>query len=809
MLDAIRTALRVGLSRVRAVGAGRPALVAAAVAGIALPAWSVSLGLAWLTWDIAWTLPGRDALLGVTKMAQATTIYDVRDEPTFTIFKEQRIEVPLDRVSPHLVQAVVAIEDQRFYDHRGVDLVRVAAAVVANLRERRAAQGGSTITQQLARQSFLTPDKTFRRKLKEVMVAAQLEHSFSKDEILELYLNKIYFGDGFYGVEAASLGYFGKHAAELDVAEAALLAGLIQSPSAYAPTGNRSRALARRRVVLQAMREMGEIDDATLERARDEELVLRSRFRPDEPFGLHAKEQIRRDLVDRFGWERVSQGGLRVYSTIDAELQQQVERAVEAALVRIESRPAFRHPTRKSLPPPAEDQAPDYLQAAVVVMDAATGHVRAMVGGRDFRESRFNRAVQARRQPGSAFKPFVFAAAIESGRFTPASLVTGLDEALLTGEGEWMPEDEHLTTSAMTLRTALRTSSNRAAVRLLQQVGIAQAVRQAESFAVGPVPAVPSLALGAGEVTLESLTAAFAAFANGGLVNRPVLVRRVEDADGALIASADEAPQRAVSAQTAFLVANMLADVVNAGTGYRARQSGFTLPAAGKTGTTNDYKDAWFVGFTPHVVAGVWVGFDQPKTIVAGGYGGELAVPLWAAVMKAATAGDAAEWLERPDGVVAAQVCRLSGKLPVDGCGEVEVVSDSGEVSVRSMVYTEYFVRGTVPEDACDLHVRPSFWERLAGAFGGQGGPAPVRASDVGVPIVGPPLVAPPPPKPVESEVAAVEAEPPKAPERKRGFWSRLFSRRDRSADDEEEKKPSGATRPPATPTPRRPPGTP
>ncbi|MCL4848345.1 MAG: PBP1A family penicillin-binding protein [Acidobacteria bacterium] len=787
-------------SRLARLAAGRPVLVAAGVTALALPAWSVALFLAWLTWDIAWTLPGRDDLQGVAKMAQATTIYDADDQPIFTIFKEQRIEVPIDRVSPRLIEAVVAIEDQRFFDHRGVDLVRVAAAALANLRERRAAQGGSTITQQLARQSFLTPDKTIRRKLKEILVASQLEHSFSKDEILEMYLNKVYFGDGFYGVEAASLGYFDKHAAELDVAEAALLAGLIQSPSAYAPTGNRARALARRRVVLNAMHEMGAIDRETLERAREVEPVLRSRFRPDEPFGLYAKEQIRRDLVERFGWERVSQGGLRVYSTIDAGLQQQVERAVEAALVRIESRPAFRHPSRVAVAQPADDQAPDYLQAAVVVLDAATGHVRAMVGGRDFRESRFNRAVQARRQPGSAFKPFVFAAAIESRRFTPASLVTGLDEALLTGDGEWMPEDEHLTTTEMTLRTALRTSSNRAAVRLLQQVGITEAVRQADGFAVGPVPAVPSLALGAGEVTLQSLTTAFAAFANGGLVNRPVLVRRVEDADGALLASADEAPQRAVSAQTAFLVANMLADVVNAGTGYRARQSGFTLPAAGKTGTTNDYKDAWFVGFTPRVVAGVWIGFDQPRTILPGGYAGDLAVPLWAAIMRAATAGDPATWVERPEGVVAAQVCRLSGKLPAAGCGEVEVVSDTGEVNLRSMIYTEYFLRGTVPDETCALHTRRSFWERLAGVFKGQDTPAPVRASDVGVPIVGPPLSPPeaPPPARVEAAEAAVEPEAP--PAKKRGFWGRLFGRRGKPDDAG---RPSGATAPPPTPTPR------
>ncbi len=329
-----------------------------------------------------------------------------------------------------------------------------------------------------------------------------------------------------------------------------------------------------------------------------------------------------------------------------------------------------------------------------------------MVGGRDFDESRFNRAVQAKRQAGSAFKPFVFAAAIEAG-YTPATVITGLNDPTLTAQGDWVPEDEHLTVSSMTLRTALRTSSNRAAVQLLNGVGISNAVHYAERLNVGTPPSVPSLVLGSGDVTLMSLTLAYGAFADGGIVRDPVLIRRVDDADGNVLYSDPGTSHRAVSEATAFLMSSMLADVINAGTAYRARQEGFTLPAAGKTGTTNDYVDAWFVGFTPHVVTGVWIGFDQPSTIIPNGYAGTLAVPLWASFMRTATKGDQRDWFSRPGNVVAANVCRLSGLLPNAGCDDVAVVASDGSLEKRSMVYTEYFVKGTQPTTVCPLHPAP------------------------------------------------------------------------------------------------------
>jgi membrane carboxypeptidase/penicillin-binding protein len=349
-------------------------------------------------------------------------------------------------------------------------------------------------------------------------------------------------------------------------------------------------------------------------------------------------------------------------------------------------------------------------------------------------------------------------------------MIEHLDEPIDTVQGAWTPEDEHSDAPSMSLRTGLRTSSNRAAVRLLQEIGIPRTVSSAKELGVGDVPAVPSLALGSGEVTLEAMTAAYAAFAHKGLVPQPLVIRRVEDRDGHILFEAHDEARRAVTETTAFLMSSMLADVINAGTGYRARQLGFTLPAAGKTGTTNDFNDAWFVGYTPKLVAGVWVGFDQPHTILPNGFAADLAVPMWTRFMKVATRGDKPEWPVPPPDVTTATVCRLSGKLATDGCQDVEVISNTGQVERRSMVYTEYFARGTVPDTYCDLHPTRGVMSKIAGMFGaGQDHPPPPTVQETGLP-----------PGPTATSGSAAEpqaptAAPPEPPKKKRGFWSRLF----------------------------------
>ena len=417
---------------------GRPLLLSTMVAILAISAIFTAGVAAWMSYDLTAGLPKRDAINGLGDMAQSTTVFDARDRHAFTIFKEQRIELPLEKMSPNFLKAVISVEDQRFYQHGGVDAIRTVGAVVRNLEAGRRAEGGSTITQQLARLSFLTRGKTYRRKLKEIVLASYIESEYSKNEILQMYLNKVYFGDGFYGVEAAARGYFGKSASDLTVDEAALLAGLIQSPSAYAPTGNLERALARRAVVLQTMVNSGAIDAQTAERAKKMPVKLVNGLDVNESSGQYFKEAVRRELVDRFGWPRVSQGGLRVFTTLDIDLQRSAEALVEKNLKDIEGRRGFTHTPREKLPRVKEGETPDYLQGALISIDPTNGYVLALVGGRDFTESRFNRALQAKRQSGSAFKPFVYAAALEAG-YTPATLITRLNDPLLVTRGSGCP----------------------------------------------------------------------------------------------------------------------------------------------------------------------------------------------------------------------------------------------------------------------------------------------------------------------------------------------------------------------------------
>jgi len=745
--------VRIKLSpKLPAVFRRHPSVFLSGVIVLSLGLWAVVIGTIWYARDIIVAVPAAEELRGIGSMDQATTLFDRADRAAFTIFKEQRIEVPLARVSPHLINAILAIEDQRFYDHNGIDVVRVAGAALSNLREGRRAQGGSTITQQLARQSLLTTEKTYRRKFTEIVVAARLEGQFTKDQILEMYLNKVYFGDGLYGVEAASMGYLGKPASAVTVAEAALLAGLVKSPSSYAPTVSLEKATARRNVALRAMLDAKMIDSPTYAKAVKEPVKLDDALRRGEMYGQYFKEEVRRFLVERFGWERVYQGGLKVYTTVDLDMQKEAEAEVARGIAEIEKRQR-----RK------DEDASNPLQAALVALDPHTGEVRAMVGGRDFEKSNFNRATQAKRQPGSAFKPFVYAAALEQG-FTPGTVLTNLDDPIMTLQGAWVPEDEHSEGSSMTMRAALKTSSNRAAVRMLEDVGIPVTVDYAKRLGVGSVPSVPSLALGSGEVTLSSMTAAYAAFANGGMVQAPMLVRRVETTQGEVLYTAKQEPQQAVSEQTAFLMSNMMADVINAGTGAAARSVGFRLPAAGKTGTTNDYHDAWFVGFTPKLAAGVWVGYDQPRTIIGGGYASVLAVPVWGRFMAAATAKDRAEWFSTPARITSATICRLSGKLATDSCHE-SVTDAKGHVTNESTVYTEYFVEGTEPTELCPIHRRLTTnpFKALAALI------SPGRASSPTEPVV-----TQPPTQHVETAPAPPQPTP-EPEQKKRGFWSKVF----------------------------------
>jgi penicillin-binding protein 1A len=616
-----------------------------------------------------------------------------------------------------MVAAVLAIEDRRFYRHHGVDLVRVLGAAWADLRARHVVQGGSSITQQLVRLNALTPARTLGRKIREMLLAHATERRYGKSEILQAYLNKVYFGDGYYGIEAAARGYFGKAADRLTVIEAATLAGLIKSPSTYAPREAPERARARRNLVLRAMRAAGSLTPSEYRTMENAALAVQPRShdefaRADDPAsssgfcGLYVKEEIRRLLLKRFGSEQVYQGGLRVFATIEPRLQRAAEDAVAGRIHELEATKAFQRRGHQ-----------ETLEGALVSLDPTNGYVLALVGGRDFHKSRFNRATQARRQPGSAFKPLLFAAALEHG-YSPGTVLENLASPIPATGGFWLPREAHEATG-YTLRRALTVSSNRAAAQLMQTVGISSTIAYARRLGItSSLPAVPSLALGTGELTLLELTSAYSAFANQGLRADPILVRRVEDRSGNILWQTPVDAHRAVTPETAFLMSSMLSDVIQHGTGAKARALGFTLPAAGKTGTTDNFQDAWFIGYTPRLVGGVWFGFDAPSRIMNEGFAATVAVPAWTMFMKWATEKNKPEWFQPPPGIQRVTLCRLSGRLATGACraaadraaetpAPLESETDPSptiRVTIPAGVYDEYVLIGSVADEPCQIH---------------------------------------------------------------------------------------------------------
>jgi 1A family penicillin-binding protein len=625
---------------------------------------------------------------------QASLVYDRHNNLVFSFASEDRTNVSLDDVSPAMISAVLAAEDRTFYQHIGMDFVGIARALYVDLREQGRRQGASTITQQLVRQVALTRDRTVERKVREALLALRVERRFGKREILEAYLNRIYLGDGHYGVEAAARGYFGKTAAELDVPEAALLAGVIKCPGTCSPRIAMDAARARRDTVLQEMREVGTLSDSEYREAVASPVTLtkdtgHNEFDASNASGLYFLEAVRQQVMKQFGQDDVLRGGLRIYTTIDMTLQAEAEKAIRNRLDQID-------PPKKQ---PASTAEP--LEGALVALDPRTGEVVALVGGRDFHQSPFNRAIQAQRQPGSAFKPLLFAAAIEQG-YSPSSMINELDTPINTAQGPWLPAGEH-EAAGYTLRQALTISSNRAAVRLMQMVGISTTQNYARRLGISsPMPSVPSLALGTADVSLADLTSAYGAFAHEGMIAPHILITRIEDKLGQVIweASQERQPYRAIRPGTAYLMSSMMADVIDRGTGSGARREGFRLPAAGKTGTTDDYGDAWFIGYTPELVTGVWFGYDDHRKIMNRGFAATVAVPAWAHFMAKATEGQMPSWFQPPSDVEKIAVCRETGMRATDACRFEDAEGHAN-------VYEDYFLLGTGPFDVCPGHTPP------------------------------------------------------------------------------------------------------
>ena len=574
---------------------------------------------------------------------------------------EDRRAVKVTDVAPVLVRAILATEDSRFFAHHGVDLIGIGRAAVTNLRSGRVRQGGSTLTQQLMKNFFLTTERTLSRKLTEVAMALVAEQRYSKMQILENYLNEIYLGQrgarGIFGVAEASDFYFAKSPRDLTVAEAALLAGLIRGPNAYSPFIAPERALQRRNTVLRLLLDAGDVDEATWAAAIATPLGVVD-APADATIAPFFVDHVKSELVKRFPEEVLTTEGFNVYTTLDPLMQEDAQRALQEHLVRLE----------KERPGLGAAAGTDRLEAALVALAPGTGKIRAMVGGRSYQASQFNRAVQARRQTGSTFKPIVYLAAMieddPERHLTPASRLDDSPFSWPLEDGRaWVPSNygDHYM-GEVTARVALERSLNAAAAQVAQSVGLPPIVDLAHAMGVtGPLPAVPALALGAAEATPLEMASVYAVLASGGTRAEPVAIERVTSRDGEPILGETPALRAVVPPDTAYVLTHMLEGVLDAGTASSARSAGFRHPAAGKTGTTNDYRDAWFVGFTPDLVAAVWVGFDQRSPL--GMSGGKAALPLWTAFMKAAMAPLPPRPFLPPPGVTMVRLERASGTV--------------------------------------------------------------------------------------------------------------------------------------------------
>ncbi len=673
------------------------------------------------------------------EMESASLIFDRGGNVLGRIFTQNRDQVPFSELSPHLVTAVIAAEDARFYKHHGWDRIGIARAAVTNFRSKKSKQGASTITQQLARNTFpaqLPPnDRTYQRKVLEIFVAREIENQLSKQQILELYMNRVFFGSGFYGAEAAARGYFGKRAKDLNLSEAATLAGLLKSPSNLSPWRNRAACIDSRNYVLQRALELALITKEEFDRTVQEDIVVKNR-RPIHQ-DSYAADLVASQVEKLVGHEAAVSDGYRIYTTIDANLQKEAERALRNQLATVERTASYEGQkfadydakwkawSKKPAGPDGEFDSiapPDYLQGSVVVLDNTNGGILALVGGRDSQHSDFNRALLARRPVGTAFKPIVYATAFESGLF-PGTLVK--DEVMdnrqvmiggLTGIlGEWGPERvDNRYEGAISAREALVKSKNAASVRLgmmlgkdlkdsLARVGTVSQAAGIES----PMRQYPSTFLGSSEVTLMEMTLANTVFATGGVrPKKPWIIARIEDKDGQTLYQAKPELVRVLRPTSAYEVHSCLADSLERGTADRT----FTdlgvkkFALGGKTGTAYNFTDLWFLGYSSAVTCGVWVGFDKPRTIYRGAFSRDIALPVWAEVMQASFADHRPVEIARPAGLRNIEICASSGLLACPKCFETLQNAETGEEVQRRTTYFEMATEEQAPKDMCDIH---------------------------------------------------------------------------------------------------------
>ena len=703
-----------------------------------------------------------------------TRVYSADKQIIGQFFVERRILVPKENIPRHMVNAVVAIEDSRFFEHRGIDFVGIGRAMVTNLVSGKIRQGASTITQQLARSLFLSPKRDFGRKMREALLAIKMEQILGKDQILELYLNQIYFGHGAYGVQSAAQTYFNKDIGQVTLPEAAFIAGLPKGPSDYSPYVHPQAAKRRQLAVLRRMVDEGFITAEEEKRAAEKELSFK-RLTRDDP-APYFVERVRQRLVAAYGETMVNKGGLQVYTTLSRSAQRAAAVAIEDGLRQLDKRQGYRGPLKRGVNP---DEAPEgrrtgalgpgppkegdtlegvvtkivrdgvivmvqgltgkimledlawarrqsrgaeavkvkevakgdilrvgdvievgvkklaspmaqftleqtpVVEGALLSLDPRTGAIVAMVGGYDFRRSEYNRTVLSRRQPGSAFKPIIYAVAVEHG-FSPGTPI--VDSGVVYNEQDpdtvWRPENyDQKFYGQISLREALAHSRNAATVRLLEKIGVAPVLEFSRKVGItSPLAGDLSLALGSSGLTLQELTAAYGIFLNQGIQLEPYMIESVTDASGKVLESHVPEPQQTVAKETAYLITNMMEDVIQRGTAQAAK--GMGRPLAGKTGTTNDFTDAWFVGGAPNLVTGVWVGFDDIRPLGEKETGSHAALPIWMSYMKTALSSLPVLAFSIPDNIVYAKIDPTTGMLAPEGTN-------------RGVI--EVFVKGTEP----------------------------------------------------------------------------------------------------------------
>jgi penicillin-binding protein 1A len=681
---------------------------------------------AFLLWSVRtefMALAGQYDLGRLERMESASIIYDRKGGLMGKIFIQNRDPVPYDKISAQLVNAVVAAEDQRFWEHDGVDYAGIVRAAQANWTAGRIRQGASTVTQQLARNTFELKERTYRRKLLEMALALRIEENFPKEKIMEMYLNRVYFGGGLYGAEAAARGYFGVPAEDLTASQAATLAGLLKSPNSLSPWTNPEAAKANRDVVLKQMHDLRFLDTAAYRQALADPLTVRER--PDPVRQSYALDYVRQQAIASLGFDRAMNGGFRIYTTIDPGMQKAAEESLQRRSAEVEKRPGYANETFEEFqrefaanppkPGASNTRPPAYLQGAVLALDNRTGGILVMVGGRNFRHSEYNRSIQGRRPLGTAFAPLLYAAAFEKGIF-PGVVVQdwALDNRLVGVGGaagvlgEWGVERaDNEYEGEITAREAFVRGKNAAMVRVGFKTGLEDVGRLTKKAGIAsPLRPFANAYLGTSEFTLEETTLAYTMFPGAGTrPERTHIIDRIEDADGEVIYRREEKRQDVVTDATAWQVHSLMSESLNRGTGDKAMTDlGLAVAgAAGKTGTAYGFTDVWFVGYNDRLTCGVWMGFDRPKQIFRGAFGRDLALPVWVDVMNASRDAFPSAPLKAPVTVEQVEVCRVSGELATDKCVETVRRPDGSDVT-GSTVYTEYARIGKAPSVPCPVH---------------------------------------------------------------------------------------------------------